>query len=185
MRQELPRKKPISKVIALDPNHKNLCYGVDLEGKAIEIAVPVWLKKFDKRLDELKSKRDRCKKKSKKTAILNEQGEIVKEYYLPSKQWKKCDNGYKKALRKRREQTKTFMFTTAHNLFRDYDSVAIGDYTPHGEGITRPMRRAMNNRSLIGRLKTCSHGSQKNQEKPFVNLTRREQPEPAISVFTK
>jgi len=153
IREELPKTKPISKVIALDPNHKNLCYGVDLAGKAIEIAAPTWLKKYDKRLDELKSKRDRCKKKSKKATILNEKGELVKEYYLPSKQWTKCDNAYKKALRKRREQTKTFMFTTAHHLFRDYDCVAIGDYTPHGGGITTPMRRAMNNRSLIGRFK--------------------------------
>ena len=153
LQQELPKTKPISKVIALDPNHKNLCYGVDLTGKAIEIAAPLWLKKYDKRLDELKSKRDRCKKKSKKATILNEQGELIKEYFLPSKQWTKCDNAYKKALRKRREQTKTFMFTTAHNIFRDYDCVGIGDYTPHGEGITTPMRRAMNNRSLIGRFK--------------------------------
>ena len=153
IQQELPKTKPISKVIALDPNHKNLCYGVDLAGKAIEIAAPIWLKKYDIRLDELKSKRDRYKKKSKKAVILNEKGEILKEYYLPSKQWKKCDDAYRKALRKRREQTKTFMFTTAHNLFRDYDCVAIGDYTPHGGGITTPMRRAMNNRSLIGRFK--------------------------------
>lgn len=153
IQQELPRKKPISKVIALDPNHKNFCYGVDPAGKAIEIAAPVWLKKYDIRLDELKGKRDRCKKKSKKATLLNEQGEIIKEYYLPSKQWKKCDDAYKKALRKRREQTKTFMFTTAHNLFRDYDCVAIGDYTPHGEGITTLMRRSMNSRSLIGRFK--------------------------------
>ena len=153
IQQQLPPKKPISKVIALDPNHKNLSYGVDLAGKAIEIAAPLWLKKYDKRLDELKSKRDRCKKKSKKVTILNEKGEFIKEYFLPSKQWKKCDDAYKKALRKRREQTKTFMFTCAHNLFRDYDCVAIGDYTPHGEGITTSMRRAMNNRSLIGRFK--------------------------------
>jgi putative transposase len=153
IQQELPQRKPISKVIALDPNHKNLSYGVDLAGKAIEIAAPLWLKKYDKRLDELKSKRDRCKKKSKKVTLLNEKGELIKEYFLPSKQWKKCDDAYKKALRKRREQTKTFMFTCAHNLFRDYDCVAIGDYTPHGEGITTSMRRAMNNRSLIGRFK--------------------------------
>ena len=153
IQQELPQRKPISKVIALDPNQKNLSYGVDLAGKAIEIAAPLWLKKYDKRLDELKSKRDRCKKKSKKVTILNEKGEFIKEYFLPSKQWKKCDDAYKKALRKRREQTKTFMFTCAHNLFRDYDCVAIGDYTPHGEGITTSMRRAMNNRSLIGRFK--------------------------------
>ena len=61
--------------------------------------------------------------------------------------------GIMKALHKRREQTKTFMFTSAHRLFREYDCVGIGDYTPHGEGITTPMRRAMNNRSLIGRWK--------------------------------
>src|SRR3990167_8573843 len=63
---ELPIQKPISKVIAFDPNHKNLAYGVDTDGKAIEIAAPTWLKGYDKRLDEIKSKRDRCNKKSKK-----------------------------------------------------------------------------------------------------------------------
>ena len=29
----------------------------------------------------------------------------------------------------------------------------MGDYTPHGNGETTPMRGAMNNRSLIGRFK--------------------------------
>jgi putative transposase len=45
------------------------------------------------------------------------------------------------------------MYTCAHRLFKKYDCVAIGDYTPHGGGITRKMRRGMNNRSLIGRWK--------------------------------
>lgn len=45
------------------------------------------------------------------------------------------------------------MFTCAHRLFRKYDCIDIGDYTPHGEGISTKMRRAMNNRSLIGRFK--------------------------------
>ena len=31
--------------------------------------------------------------------------------------------------------------------------MAIGDYTPNGGGISRKMRRGMNNRSLIGRFK--------------------------------
>ncbi len=100
-----------------------------------------------------KVKETAVRKNPKKQLFLNEQGEILKEYCLPSKQWKKYDDAYKKALRKRREQTKTFMFTIAHHLFRDYDCVAIGDYTPHGGGITTPMRRAMNNRSLISRFK--------------------------------
>ena len=45
------------------------------------------------------------------------------------------------------------MYTTAHRLCKDYDCIAIGDYTPNGKGITTSMRRAMNNRSLIGRWK--------------------------------
>ena len=154
IQKELPCKKPISKILALDPNHKNLAYGVDTQGKAIEIASPKWLKNFDKRLDEIKSKRDRCSKKSKKVPVLDEKGDpIGKEFYLPSKRWKKYDDTLRSTLHKRREQTKTFMFTSAHRLFRDYDCVAIGDYTPSGEGINAPMRRAMNNRSLIGRWK--------------------------------
>ena len=48
---------------------------VNTEGAAIEIASPQWLKTYDKRLDELKSKRDSCHKKSKKVTILNEKGD--------------------------------------------------------------------------------------------------------------
>lgn len=154
VKKELPKTKAIHKAIALDPNHKNLVYGVDAEGKAIEIASPTWLKTYDKRIDELKAKRDRCKKKAKKCAVLDDKGQPTgKEYYLPSKQWKKYDQTLKRALRKRRDQTKTFMYTTAHVFYREYDCVAIGDYTPDGSGDTKQMRRAMNNRSLIGRFK--------------------------------
>ena len=154
IQKDLPVRKPISKIVALDPNHKNLAYGVDTDGKAIEIADPKWLKNFDQRLDELKSKRDHCNKKAKKIPVLDtKQNPTGKEFFLPSRQWGKYDRALKNALRKRREQTKTFMFTSAHCLFRDYDCVAIGDYTPSGEGVTTQMRRAMNNRSLIGRFK--------------------------------
>ena len=154
IQKEIPATKPISKIISLDPNHKNLAYGVDTEGKAIEIAAPRWLKNFDKSLDELKSKRDNCNKKSKKVPVLDQKGDPTgKEFYLPSKRWKKYNDALISTLHKRREQTKTFMFTGAHRLFRDYDCVAIGDYTPNGQGINTVMRRAMNNRSLIGRWK--------------------------------
>ena len=59
---ELPKQKEIKRIIAFDPNHKNLAYGVDPEGKSIEIAAPYWLKNYDKRMDQLKSKRDQCVK---------------------------------------------------------------------------------------------------------------------------
>lgn len=140
---------------ALDPNHKNLAYGVDTEGRAIEIEAPWWLKAYDKRLDELKALRDRCRRKARQVPVLDDNGAPTgKQRWEPSRRWKKRDAAYRRALAKRRDQTKTFLYTVANRLMRSYDLVGIGDYTPHGGGISTPMRRAMNNRSLIGRFKS-------------------------------
>lgn len=148
--------KPIKRIIALDPNHKNMAYGIDTEGRAVEIAAPHWLKIYDKRMDELKSKRDRCDKQAKKVVVTDLQGKPTgKEIQLPSKRWQKYQRTLEKALHKRQEQTKTFVYTLAHQLCQKYDCIGIGDYTPHGNGETKPMRRAMNNRSLIGRFKAA------------------------------
>ena len=152
--RKIPDVKKVEKIIALDPNHKNLSYGVDTQGKAIEIASANWLKVYDKRLDEIKSIRDRCKKRSKLLEVLDEEGNpIGKQRWKASIRWQKIDQAYKRALRKRREQTKTFLYTAANKLYKEYDLVAIGDYTPSGKGISKKMSRAMNNRSLIGRFK--------------------------------
>jgi putative transposase len=149
-----PEKKPIVKALALDPNHKNFAYGVDTDGNAIEIQAPTWLKTKDKQLDELKSKRDRCLKKSKKLPVLDQEGHPTgKEYFMPSRKWRKYQCAMEKIRHKRQEQTKTFMFTLAHNLCKSYDLIGIGSYTPHGNGITKAMRRSMNNRSLNRRFK--------------------------------
>ena len=150
----LPTPKPIARVIALDPNHKNLSYGVDTQGNAIEIEAAGWLKTYDKRIDELKGKRDRCQKKSHSIDVLDEEGKPTgKTYWQASKRWVKYHQALQRALQKRREQTKTFLYSTAHQLFRDYDCVGIGNYAPQGGGLTTKMRRAMNNRSLIDRFK--------------------------------
>ncbi len=174
VQKELPIRKPISKVLALDPNHKNLAYGVDTDRTAIEIASPKWLKNYDKRLDELKSKRDSCNKKSKKALVLDTKGDPTgKEFYLPSRKWAKYDRALKKALHKRREQTKTFMFTSAHRLFRQYDCIGIGDYTPNGEEIEPFMRRAMSNRSLIGRWKNTLAWVARKSGKSFMEFDEK------------
>jgi len=150
----LPLSKPLNNIIALDPNHKNLAYGVNTQGHAIEIAAPYWLKNFDKRLDELKSKRDRCNKKACVLEILDYEGDPTgKKRYEPSRRWKQLNTTLERVYAKRREQTKIFCYTAASKLFREHDLVAIGDYTPHGNGCTTKMRRAMNNRSVIGRFK--------------------------------
>ncbi len=146
----LPNGKPLSpnRVAALDPNHKNFAYAVGTDGTAIEIKNPYFLKGYDKRLDQLKSKRDKCKKKSR--LITREDGS---QFWLPSRRWLMFNDRLHNVLRERREQTKQFLYTVANRLYHDYDAVGVGDYVPHGGGITRKMRRAMNNRSLNRRFK--------------------------------
>lgn len=146
--RKIPKKKPLKKAIAFDPNHKNLAYGVDTKGQAIELKNPEFLKSLERRIDKIKSRRDRCKRKSQlKTA------ESGKKYWLPSKRWKKFDQMLEELYRKRREQTKVYLYSFANALYKNYDLVSIGDYTPRGGGINKGMRRVMNNESLIGRFK--------------------------------
>ncbi len=165
----LPQQKPIRKVIAFDPNHKNMAYGVDCAGNSIEIAAPYWLKRYDKRIDEIKSKRDHCQKKAKK--LIDEKS--GKEYFIPSKRWQKYNKTLEIALHKRREQTKVFMFTISNDLCREYDCVGVGDYTPQGGGCTIKMRRAMNNRSLIGRFKEIMAWTAKRSGKLYIEYDEK------------
>lgn len=143
-----PAPQPVEKVIALDPNHKNLAYGVGSDGIAVEIRNPWFLKVRQRRIDHLKSRRDRCRRKSvKKTA------ESGRAYWLPSRRWSKYQGKLEIEYSKRREQTKSYLYTVCNFLCKNYDFISVGDYTPKGGGINTPMRRAMNNESLIGRFK--------------------------------
>jgi putative transposase len=136
------------KIVALDPNHKNLAYAVSSEGTATEIHNAFFLKALDKRIDQLKAKRDRCKKRSR--LITRKDGS---RFWLPSRRWLMLNGCLQEVYRMRREQTKQFLYTVANRLYHDYDAVGIGDYTPHGAGLTSSMRRAMNNQSLNRRFK--------------------------------
>ena len=77
------------------------------------------------------------------------------------------------ALYKRREQTKTYICTVAGLLCRSYDCIAIGDYTPHGNGKGKKMRRAMNNRSLIGRFKAAVSWTAKKLGKTYIEYDEK------------
>jgi putative transposase len=143
--------KPL-KIIALDPNHKNLAYGVGTDGQAIEIENMPNLKALDRRIDQMKAKRDRCKRKSKLITFIREDGSIHR-HWEPSRRWYRYNQVLQRLYRQRREQTKTYLYTVANALCRQYDLIAVGDYTPRGGGISTGMRRAMNNQSLIGRFK--------------------------------
>jgi len=151
-RKEIKAKQPLIKVIALDPNHKNLAYGVSTTGDGIEIENLEILKPLDRRIDYLKSRRDKCERYSKIVEYKREDGSMHL-HYEPSRRWKYFNQLLDEAYRKRREQTKTFLYTIANKLCKEYECIAIGDYTPNGNGITTQMRRSMNNQSLIGKFK--------------------------------
>lgn len=136
------------KVIAIDPNHKNLGYGVGTDAYATEIQNPYFLKGIDKQIDAIKARRDRCKRQSVK--VTRPDGSY---YWRPSRRWTFFNNKLQKLYQKRRDQIKTYLYTIANRLCKEYDVIAVGDYTPHGGGITTKMRRAMNNQSVIGNFK--------------------------------
>ncbi len=146
--RRLPNGRALHNVVALDPNHKNFCYAVGTDGKATEIHNPYFLKALDKRIDHLKAKRDHCQKKAKQ--VTREDGST---FWFPSRRWRMLNARLQDVYRKRREQTKQFLYTVANRLYHDYDAVGVGDYVPHGGGITRQMRRSMNNQSLNRRFK--------------------------------
>jgi putative transposase len=149
--ENLPKALKL-RIIALDPNHKNLAYGVGTDLRAIEIDNLRKLKHIDERIDYLKGRRDRCEKCSRLVEYKREDSTIHK-HYEPSRRYKHFDKLLQKAYRVRREQTKTYLYTIANKLCKEYEVIAIGNYVPHGGGITTKMRRAMNNRSLIGWFK--------------------------------
>ncbi|BBM88042.1 zinc ribbon domain-containing protein [Candidatus Uabimicrobium amorphum] len=74
-------------------------------------------------------------------------------FWKPSRRWLFFDDKLQELYRTRREQVKVFLYSLANRLFREYDVVSVGDYTPNGGGLTSKMRRAMNNQSLIGQFK--------------------------------
>lgn len=162
-----PKTTQPRKIIALDPNHKNLSWGVDLEGVSTEIPNPWFMKQLQKRINQVKSKRDKCEKKS--TLCTTEQG---KEYWKPSRRWVYLDRILNRLHWQRREQTKAFIYGVAHFLYRRYDLVSIGNYTPlflrAGTGLTRNMKREMFNQSLIGRLKKTLEWVAKKSGKQFM-----------------
>lgn len=150
------KKKEIQKILSIDPNHKCLGYGVDDRKHGLEIKNPYFLRRIERRLDELKSKRDHCQKKSR--LIENGNGS---SYWQASRRWIKFDKMIKETLQKRRDQTKYYLYGIANEIYRQYDLVCVGDYVPKG-GLSRKMRRRMKNESLIKRFKeTLSWVAQK------------------------
>ena len=148
------------KIIAFDPGHKNPLTGFDDEGQTIKIEPPKWLQVIDQQIDETRSRRDHCKRRSirimtpSSTLEFNQDSKTQKKYYWQaSRKWRYYDTKLKRLQAQRQEQIKTWAFTVVNYFYKHYDLVAMGNYSPYGQGETKNLRRLFNNQSLIGALR--------------------------------
>ena len=107
------------------------------------------IKYFDKQIDKVKSKRDKCLKKSK--TVTNENGT---SYTVASKRYQRLDKALTKLYLKRKNQLKKALYTIAHKLCDEYTHIVIGDYVPTPDlAKYHTMARAMLNQSPIGEFR--------------------------------
>jgi len=141
----IPTGKP-GTWVAIDPNHKNLFETVDNNGTVVEYKILKLIKYWDGKIDELKSKRDKCKRKAIKRTSMG-----GKSYYVPSKRWVRLDKVLTRARSCRREQIKQACYSIAHSLCMKYEKIVIGDYVPSTETAKYDtMHRSMLNQTVIG-----------------------------------
>lgn len=112
-----PEKAEIKTAIGIDPNQKNVFVGVDTNGKAIKMEGKGAAPYFDKQIDKLKGRRDKCRKYSRK--------------------WERYTGALDRLYSKRRDQTKLMCYTVANALVGDYDMIAYGDYSPDAADIKK------------------------------------------------
>lgn len=131
---------------AIDPNHKNFFVLLDYQGNNIEFTKLEMVKYWDKVIDKLKSKRDKCEKNYKKRKTEN-----GAKYTVHSPRWNRLNEALERAYDARREQIKSALYSIAHVLYKEYDLIMIGDYVP--SNATAPfdnMKRSMLNQTHIG-----------------------------------
>ena len=152
-------KKAVNTYAYLDPNHKNLVYGLSDTGQAFEVANRHGLKLQNIRIDRLQSRRDHAVRRKELVQFTRDDGSVHR-HWRPSNAWFRRNKALLREEMKRRDQNKTFIHTTLHRLFDRYDAVGLGDYTPeakdHKLGSTpsgrKKANRSINNCSLLGRL---------------------------------
>ena len=140
-----------TKWISFDPNHKNLMVGIDHQGHSIEFERTQIVKYWDKKIDELKSKRDKLKKKSVRKETKTGSG---RWFWRPSKKWTRYNDALNRAYAVRREQNKQEVFALANALMKSYDVIVIGDYAPSIETAKyKNQHRSMLNQTYIGKIR--------------------------------
>lgn len=186
--------KPQKTWIVCDPNHKNLMVGINQDGLTYEFGNIYAIKYWDKIIDELKSKRDKCKKKAK---FIKKEHATGKGHFEPSKRYNKLDRALNRAYHAKREQQKQALYAVSHYLAKRYDTVYVGDYTPNkGTAPFNNMHRSMLNQTVISKMRHTIFWVQQKARKHYKevnehNTTKdccicghQEKKDPSIRQFT-
>jgi len=129
-----PELRKHGKRVALDLNQSNLFGMVDENSNQMVMDKPYVGKYFDKQIDKLKSKRDKCKKHSNRYKYLN--------------------NALSHLYRKRREQIKLCLYTTSNCIIKsDLSKVIVGDYSPFKSRI-KDINHGVLSQGLLGKFRT-------------------------------
>lgn len=195
-KRQIEREKNVEKWIVIDPNHKNFFVGLDYKGNSFEFSNPDCFKYFNESIDRLCSKISKCKKQKVKK-IYDKDGKYEKtEITDSSKRYKRLERALNKARNTRQEQIKTFCYSLAQWLARDYDYIGIGDYTPDiNVAKEKNMHRSMLNDSHIGKFRvivdkvcTKSYKTYEKIDERFTTMTcsccsHKEKHEPNVREF--
>jgi putative transposase len=161
-----PIKKDIKNWISIDQNHKNFFCAVDNNGKTIIFNKNNFIKYGDKQIDEIKSIMDK-----KKKYLINGDKNYNVKFKQYTKEYNRLKNKLIKVYDKIREQKKTYCNTISNYLFKNYDLIIIGDYTPDlNTAKFDTMHRSMLNQEMIGMFRNIlEHQSKKCGKTLIVN----------------
>jgi putative transposase len=149
-------KKPIKRIIALDPNHKNLAVGYTSDKESITINNLWFVKEIAKRINSIKSKKSKCTKLSRR--------------------WTRLNNKLQELYRVQRDRIQVGLRSICNTLCKHYDLIAIGDYVPKAAG-NKKLNNAIINLSHIGEFRsilerTCERSGKTFQVYDEHNTTR-------------
>jgi putative transposase len=189
---KIEKKVKKESFIIFDPNHTNLAVGIDNNGRTFELkTISTTLKFWDKQIDEIKSKRDKCVKTSKLVITPHT------EYWKPSKRWTYLNRALERAELTRREQIKQVLYSYAQYFSKKYDHIFIGDYVPTPDlAQYGSMRRAMLNQTPIGQFRKILSWVQEKNQKHYTKVDEsntakyccvcgyQEKKKPHVRIFT-
>jgi putative transposase len=164
-----PVKKETKSWISIDQNHKNFFCAVDHNANKIIFNKNNFIKYTEKQIDEVKSLLD----KKKKFLTKNDKN-YNPNYKQYTKKYDKLKRKLNKLYDKIREQKKNYCNSVANYLFKNYDLVIIGDYTPDiNTAKYDTMHRSMLNQEMIGQFRrVLQHQAAKSGKSLKINSER-------------